>query len=208
MSYLQPQLRLQDVAVSEPAHVTMDPALPSYPMNPAGAYQYVTRVLLNCSPATQPNFYNVLEQNGLKDDILCLEEIPEDCLQALTFLDLNSVKHKNILAPDLAKLLLWKAFIHYRARDGRPLKQDTDVLQINPNEFDAWTKHHSNGHGTLYLHTTVSEPFPADGETNNQVSPVKLRCAANVPLCNKQSSIAEQSKNVEFHVTPTMTTLE
>ena len=113
MSNPPPQPRLQDMAVSEPANVTMDPALPSYPENPVGAYQYVTRVLLNYSPATQPNFYNVLEQNGLKNDILCLEEIPEDCVQAPSFLDLNSGQQKNILAPDLANVLLWKAFIHY-----------------------------------------------------------------------------------------------
>ena len=197
MSNLPPQPRLQDLAISDPVDITTDPASPSYPMNPAGAYQYVIRVLLNCSPTMQPNVYNVLEQNGLKDDILCVEGIPEDCVQALTFLDLNSGQLQNILASDLAKLLLWKAFIHYQAIDGCPLKQATDVLQINPNEFNAWTKHHTNVHGTLYLQMTVF-----DGETNNQVSPVKLRCAANLPLCNKHFSLAEQSNNVKSHVTP------
>ena len=121
MSNPPPQPRLQDMAVSDPADVTTDPASPSYPVSPAGAYQYVGRVLLNRPPVTQENFYNVLKQNGLKDDILGLEETSKDSVRALTFVDPDSKQQRNILAPDLAKLLIWKAYIHYRANDGRPL---------------------------------------------------------------------------------------
>ena len=154
MSDPQPQLRLQDMAVSDPANVTTDPAVPSYPVNPAGAYQYVGRVLLNRPPATQRNFYNVLEQNGLKDDILALEEISEDSVRALSFVDPDSNQQKNILAPDLAKLLIWKAYIHYRANDGKPLRTSRNIFGITPEEFGDWRFSHL--HSTNPTSTTLS----------------------------------------------------
>ena len=45
----------------------------SFPLDDAGAYQFVCQILLNKPPATQRRFYAVMEENGLQDDILAVK---------------------------------------------------------------------------------------------------------------------------------------
>ena len=112
----------------------------SFTPDNAGAYLYVCQKLLNRPPATQRCFYAFLEENGFKDDILAVRFISKAHLKELTFTDPDSGLVRNIMPYDYGKLVMWKEYTVYRAKQGRKLKTAADVLSIDPDEFEEWTE--------------------------------------------------------------------
>ena len=68
----------------------------NYLGNP-GAYHFVCQILLNKPPAMQHRFYAVVEEKGLKDDILAIKYILCQDLESLTFTDPDTAATHKIM---------------------------------------------------------------------------------------------------------------
>ena len=104
----------------------------------SAASQYIWEILLHQCPARNHQFYTVLKQNGLHDDVLTIQNISEDELCSLMFLDSETSIKWQITIAHFATLQTWKQYTTKCFQDGCPITSVQDILGIDPSEFDTW----------------------------------------------------------------------
>ena len=210
MFHLQPKLRPQTSAAYDPATTTMaqmdpvDKVSLSFTRDDAGAYQYACQILFNKDPIMHCSFYSVLEYNGLKNDILCIREIPVDMLYDLVFIDPATNVTSLINNCDVEILCAWKEYLRYHSWKKHPIKNADDVLQIDPAEFAAYLAQYDD-----FQHGRLPGTTPASKFMINELisysfcdpSPVLITDSVTTP------STAVQDFSIAVHPTPTLPTL-
>ena len=126
----------------------------SFAVDNAGAYQYVCQVLFGKCPTQHNDFYVLLEENGLQDDILGICIIPDAYLYLMTFFDHATGTTKSIIESDVTLLQFWKVYNAHCYHNGRPIITAQDILSINPAEHDALFQDFLSG---LPLGTTCTQ---------------------------------------------------
>ena len=104
----------------------------------SAASQYVWEILLQQCPKRNRRFYTVLEQTGLLDDVWTIQDMSENQLRALMFLDPETNVKRQITMADFVTLQTWKQYTTKCFQDGYPITNVQDVLSIDPSEFDTW----------------------------------------------------------------------
>ena len=172
----------------------------SFAVDDAGAYQYVCQVLFGKCPTQHNDFYVLLEENGLQDDILGICIIPDAYLYLMTFFDHATGTTKSIIESDVTLLQFWKVYNAHCYHIGQPIMTAQDMLSINPAEYDSLFQEFVSGlplgttctqHAQSYippisvhsLSTTLqslsNESLPGNGENADSNLPVKTHATAN-----------------------------